>query len=103
MHMKTIIAGLALCLTATAALAQTRTGAQVQFEGPNGPVTVVSVQPPLPNADHYRIGIEALDNDGDGYIQRSEVPESHALASEFKLVDLDRDGKVSADELANWK
>ncbi len=36
--MKTIIAALVVGLTATAAPAQTRTGAVVQFEGPNGPV-----------------------------------------------------------------
>ena len=102
--MKTISAAVVLLgITASAALAQTRTGPAVQFEAASGPVTVVSVQPPLPNADHYRIRIADLDRNGDGYIQRDEVPEGHALASEFKLVDRNRDGKISAEELANWK
>jgi hypothetical protein len=101
--MKMTIAAVVLGLSASAALAQSRTGPAVQFEGPTGPVTVTSVQPPLPNADHYRIRVADLDHDGDGFIQRAEVPESHALASEFRLVDSNRDGKISADELANWK
>ncbi len=102
--MKIVIATLVvLGFTAPGAFAQDRSGPTVQFEAPSGPVTVVSVQSPLPNADHYRIGIADLDRDGDGYIQRAEVPEDHALAFEFKLVDRNRDRRISAEELANWK
>ncbi len=90
-------------LACGAASAQSSTGTRVQFEAPSGPVTVTSIQPPLPNAAHYRIGIADLDRNGDGYIQRAEVPDEHALSSEFKLVDRNRDGRISADELANWK
>ena len=71
--------------------------------GTRGPVTVRSVQPPLPNADDYAVTVAELDADGNGVITRQEVPESHALASEFRLVDRDRDGRITQAELAAWK
>ena len=94
---------LSFALASGAVLAQSESGPRVEFEAENRPVTVVSVQPPLANADHYRITIDDLDSDGDGYIQRDEVPSGHALESEFHLVDRNRDGRISAEELANWK
>jgi hypothetical protein len=97
---------LAIILVATlatgAAWAQTE-ARKVQFEAETGPVTVNSVQPPIANAGDYRITVADLDDNGDGYIQRREVPAGHALESEFRLVDSNRDGRISAEELANWK
>lgn len=101
--MKTLSFLLLAAFASGSALAQSETTAKVEFEADTGPVTVNSVQPPIANADHYRITIADLDSNGDGYIQRSEVPAGHALESEFKLVDRNRDGRISAEELANWK
>ena len=78
-------------------------GPAVEFEATRGPVTVRSVQPPLPNADDYAVTVAELDADGNGVITRKEVPERHALASEFRLVDRDRDGRITQAELAAWK
>ena len=57
----------------------------------------------LPNAADYRVTVTDLDRNGDGVVSRDEVPEGHALASEFKLVDRNHDGRVSAEELAAWR
>lgn len=101
--MKTVLAVLAMCLVGGAAVAQSKAGPSVKFEASSGPVTVNSVQPPLPNASHYDVQVADVDQNGDGYIQRSEIPGGHALESEFKLVDRNGDGRISADELAGWK
>lgn len=101
--MKTFPVLLITFLAAGAAHAQTDVNASVQFEAPRGPVTVVSVQPPVPNADDYRATVAQLDRNGDGFVVRSEVPAEHALASEFRLVDTDRNGRITQDELSNWK
>ncbi len=95
----------ALCATGLSpAMAQdTQPTHQTQIEAQSGPVTVLWGQPAtLPNAADYSVKISDLDRDGDGRISRSEVPPSHALASEFKLVDRNHDGYITADELANW-
>jgi len=84
-------------------MAQDPTGARVDIEAVRGPVTVVSVQPPLANADDYRDTVARLDGNGDGVLVRSEVPVQHALASEFRLVDTDRNGRITQAELSNWK
>lgn len=101
--MKMMMAVVALGLCVGAANAQTRTGSSVQFQAETGPVTVTSVQPALPNASDYDVRVADVDANGDGYIQRSEIPVGHALASEFKLVDRNADGRISAEELAGWK
>lgn len=102
--MKYLISFLILGALATgAAQAQQSTGARVDFEAGTGPVTVQSVQPPLANASDYDATIAQLDKNGDGVVVRSEVPEGHALASEFHRVDTDRDGRITEAELANWK
>ena len=101
--MKMLIAAVVLGLCAGAVSAQNKAGPSVRFETSTGPVTVNSVQPPLPNARDYAVRVADVDRNGDGYIQRSEIPEGHALVSEFRLVDSNRDGRISADELAGWK
>ena len=93
----------AALLVSGAAMAQNLTGARVDLEAVRGPVTVVSVQPPLANADDYRATVAQLDGNGDGVVVRSEVPATHALASEFRLVDTDRNGRITQAELSNWK
>ena len=90
-------------LAAGTALAQQSTGARVDFEADTGPVTVQSVQPPIANASDYDATVAQLDKNGDGVVVRSEVPEGHALASEFRLVDTNRNGRITEAELANWK
>ena len=95
---------LCTAMLATApALAQQPTGARAEFEAPRGPVTVVSVQPPLPNADDYRVRVADLDGNGNDAIDRREVPEGHALASEWTLVDRNRDNRITQAELDAWK
>lgn len=89
-------------LSGTAA-AQDPTGARADFDAVRGPITVVSVQPPLANADDYRATVAQLDRNGDGVVTRQEVPPSHALAFEFALVDADRNGRITQAELSNWK
>lgn len=91
-------------LAITPALAQNvESGPKASFEAQTGPVTVVSVQPPLPNADDYAVKVADLDANADGRLSRAEVPDDHALHFEWKLVDRNRDGYVTDDELANWK
>lgn len=88
----------------SAALAQSPDiRARADFEASTGPVTVVSVQPPLPHAADYRATVAELDGNGDGVLVRSEVPVQHALASEFHLVDTNRNGRITQVELTNWK
>ncbi|WP_454829457.1 hypothetical protein [Pseudoxanthomonas wuyuanensis] len=76
----------------------------VQLQDPGGPVTLTWGQPQtVPNISDYRVRIVDLDANGDGVLTRDEVPESHALSSEFKLVDSNRDGRITAEELENWR
>jgi len=76
----------------------------VTFEATTGPVTVHSGPAiALPNAADYQVRIGDLDRNGDGRLSRAEVPASHALASEFKLVDRNHDGRITATELQNWR
>jgi hypothetical protein len=76
-----------------ASAAQAQQTAQVQFEATTGPVTVNSMQPPIPNAADYQATVVQLDANGDGFVTRQEVPLNHALAFEFELVDTDRNGR----------
>ncbi|MGX5730628.1 hypothetical protein ACWKWK_08845 [Pseudoxanthomonas beigongshangi] len=79
-------------------------GQSRQLQEQSGPVTVRWGQPEaLPNAADYRVTIGDLDRNGDGVLTRDEVPEGHALSSEFKLVDSNRDGRITAQELAAWR
>jgi hypothetical protein len=94
---------LGAALASSAAFAQVTPTSQVQFEATTGPVTVQSVQPPIPNMDDYQATVAQLDRNGDGVVTRAEVPADHALASEFRLVDTDRNGRITDAELANWK
>ncbi len=94
---------LSAALISSAVFAQTTQTSEVQFEATTGPVTVQSVQPPIPNADDYAATVAQLDANGDGVVTRAEVPADHALASEFRLVDSNRDGRITDAELSNWK
>lgn len=77
---------------------------QIQGDAAGSPVTVHYGQPAqLPNASHYQVAIADLDKNGDGVLTRAEVPADHALSSEFKLVDGNHDGRITAAELAAWK
>lgn len=77
---------------------------QIQADAAGSPVTVNYGQPAaLSNARDYQVTVADLDTNGDGFITRAEVPEGHALSSEFKLVDANHDGRITAAELAGWK
>ena len=91
------------CLALLAAPALAQDAESVKFEAQTGPVTVVSQQGPLPNADEYQVKVADLDANGDGRIGKSEVPRDHALYFEWHLVDTNRDGAVTEAELAAWK
>jgi hypothetical protein len=76
----------------------------VTMQTPQGPVTVNWGQEnTLTNASDYKVTVEQLDKNGDGVITRDEVPENHALSSEFRLVDKNHDGKITAEELSHWQ
>lgn len=90
-------------LACTSAAAQSGNPATARIEAETGPVTVVSVQPPIANASDYRAKVADLDTNGDGVLTKKEVPADHALYFEFKLVDTDRNGRITDVELANWK
>lgn len=76
----------------------------VQLQDPRGPVTLTWGQPQtVPNISDYRVRVADLDANGDGVLTRDEVPESHALSSEFRLVDRNRDGRITPEELENWR
>ena len=88
-------------------VSQTKMPTQAQstmIQAQGTPVTVNWGQPTaLPNASDYQITIGDLDRNGDNAISRSEVPTTHALNAEFKLVDRNHDGRITAQELANWR
>ena len=68
------------------------------------PVTVNWGQPSIvPNVADYQVTVADLDRNADKVITRSEVPATHPLSSEFKLVDRNRDGRITEQELAYWR
>ncbi len=99
-----------LCLLialAVAGFAQAETkanGGTAEIQAPTGPVTVTWGQAAtVPNIAEYQVQVADLDRNGDGKISRREAAPNGALSSEFKLVDRNHDGFISAAELANWK
>jgi uncharacterized membrane protein YdfJ with MMPL/SSD domain len=85
-------------------LAPSAANRSVTLQESSGPVTVTWGQPQtLANAADYQTKVSDLDRNGDGVLTRAEVPPEHALSSEFKLVDRNHDGKITATELQNWR
>ncbi|MGH8051700.1 MAG: hypothetical protein ACREPB_13660 [Arenimonas sp.] len=79
------------------------TSESTQIQASTGLVTVTSSQSAtLPNASDYAVQISDLDTNGDGRLSRREIPATHALSTEFRLVDRDHNGYITAKELANW-
>ena len=105
MNKQTIFAFAVLMAASPTVFAQTaNTSESTKIEASTGPVTVTSSQSSiLPNASDYAVQISDLDKNGDGRISRREIPASHALSSEFHLVDRNHNGYITAKELANWK
>ena len=69
-----------------------------------GPVTVRWGQPEvLAKANEYHVQIGDFDSNGDGQLSRAEIPDTHALQYEFKVVDRDKNGYLSAAELVSWR
>ena len=97
--MKLLAFGLFAAFAAGPAFAQQ----EVTLPLPEASVTVKSVQPPIGNASDYRVKVADIDANGDGVVTKKEVPADHALFFEFKLVDTDRNGRITDEELANWK
>ncbi len=102
---KLLVLSFALLAVSPSIFAQTATTSEsTRFEASTGPVTVTSSQPStLANANDYAVKISDLDKNGDGRLSRREIPANHALSFEFRLVDTNHDGYISATELANWK
>ena len=51
------------------------------------------------HAGHTPPDFAALDTNGDGQLEKSELPEGHRMAGEhFDMMDKDKDGKVSKAE-----
>lgn len=97
--MKLLAFGLLAAFAAAPAFAQQ----EVTLPSPEASVTVKSVQPPIGNASDYQVKVADIDANGDGVVTKKEVPSDHALFFEFKLVDTDRNGRITDEELANWK
>lgn len=94
----------ALAQVATSELRDRQNGGTQLIDGPQGPVNLTWGQNrQLANASDYKVTIADLDRNGDGVLTLDEVPDTHALHSEFRLVDANGDGKISAEELANWR
>lgn len=73
-----------------------------QMQTPQGPVTVRWGQPADSGLAPFQSRITSMDKDGDGMLSPQEAAADAALARQFKLIDQDRDGKISVRELANW-
>jgi hypothetical protein len=85
------------------AQAQSSNGGTTEIHANSGPVTVNWGQSStLPNAAEYAVTIADLDSNGDGKISRAEAAPNGALSTEFKLVDRNHNGFITAAELANW-
>ncbi|WP_101927571.1 MULTISPECIES: EF-hand domain-containing protein [Luteimonas] len=65
-------------------------------------VIVRSYEPASAQTDAYRLHFEALDADGDGFIDRAEAVSHPTLRSEFGGVDANGDGRLSREELRGW-
>jgi hypothetical protein len=67
---------------------------------------------PAPSADRHPVDrtadtsamtFKALDTNKDGHISKEEAKASNELNKQFADLDKDRDGKLSAREMAAWK
>jgi hypothetical protein len=94
----------AMAQVSTAELRDRQSGGTQLIDAPQGPVNLTWGQNrQLANASDYKVAIADLDQNGDRVLTVAEVPEAHALHSEFRLVDADHDGRITAEELANWR
>lgn len=94
----------ALAQVSTTELRDRQSGGTRLIDAQQGPVNLTWGQGrQLSNASDYTVTVADLDQNGDGVLTLLEIPESHALHSEFRLVDTNRDGKITAEELASWR
>lgn len=117
---RTLSIALALALPAAAATTGTVAGAgedpqSVVKDGEHGtvptttrsvapePLVTVSSNPPDTVVGDYRIDFNALDQDGDQRLGRTEVASNATLTAEFDAVDRDRDGWLDSNEVHGWK
>jgi hypothetical protein len=88
---------------ATSATAATATGAGVTSATlPSG--VVVSSRPGDSISSNYKVDFAALDKNSDGNLTRGEVNASGNadLTREFVAVDINRNGRLSQDEMKGW-
>ncbi len=93
---------LALTLVSPLAIANV-TNNTTHFDTTAGPLTVTWGQPALAKESEYHVNIADWDRNGDGQLSRAEIPVGHALQYEFKVVDSNHNGYLSAQELVNWR
>ena len=84
-----------------AATAATATGVSTAIVAGN---VVVTSQPGNSISSNYRIDFAGLDRNGDGHLSHGEVNASgnEDLIREFVAVDINRNGRLSKDELKGW-
>ena len=97
-RLPTLAAVLAALTLGTASAANIESA---EYDTPEGRLTVRWGQPDLP-AEWARPATMELDVDGDGAITLVESTPNLALYSDFDFVDRNRDGRVTAAELARW-
>lgn len=52
--------------------------------------------------DGEKVTFETLDKNGDGFVERTDVPADHDLSTMFASYDLDQDNRLSATEFDSY-
>lgn len=102
MRNRCVVGLLAMLAVGTAAAQEAALPHTTQLQTAQGPVTVRWGQPAQSGLAPFQSQIASMDKDGDGMLSPQEAAMDAALSRQFKLIDQDRDGKISVRELANW-
>lgn len=102
MRNRCAVALAAMLATTTAAAQEAALPHTTQLQTAQGPVTLHWGQPAESGLAPFQSRIAGMDKDGDGMLSPQEAAQDAAVARQFRLIDQDRDGKISARELANW-
>jgi hypothetical protein len=81
-------------------LAPMRQAAAGEAAPSNQPTLPAAMTPSPENAQPA--DFDRLDTNGDGAIERGEVPVEHPLGTRFDELDANQDGKLSRDEFAKF-
>ena len=84
-----------------AAPMQRQSGMAVLQGGHDERIVVRSYEPDSVVGE-YRIDFEAMDANGDGFIDRREAAANPTLEGEFRAVDGNSDGRLDREELSGW-